>query len=153
MVALKVKDKEYNLKFGFKSLRRTKILKEVVDIRKKLYEGDGGENAEEKGIEQLEEVLDLTCKLVLSGLQKYHKEFCADYKDEKSIEEQTEKVEELIEDYMDEEESMPIIDLFNVLVDELFNNGFLFKKTEKPENVMENQDATVIPEDHKKKEN
>lgn len=151
MITLKVKEKEYNIKFGYKSFKKSGILKEVVGMRKKLSNTVDDDDTE--NIESLEEVLELNSKLVLAGLQKYHEEFRADYNNPDSVQAVVAKVDDLIDDYMDEEDSMPIMDLFTALTDELFNNGFLSKKSEKLEESLTEQDATVVPIDHKQKEN
>lgn len=150
MKILKIKGKEYNLKFGYKSFRKSGILKEVVTVQKKL---ENSEEGQDKDIESLEEVLNLTSKLVLAALQKNHEEFRADYENPESVRKCTDKVDDLLDNYMDEEDSLPIIDLFHSLVDELFNNGFLSKKSEKLEESLTEQDATVVPTDHKQSEN
>lgn len=143
MLKLNVKGIEYKLKFGYKSLKNTNILKEVIQMQKKLRdikgadkESEESETKKEKEIteienmEIMEEILGICSKLVLAALQKYHKEFRADYKNPKSVQECIEKTDDFIDDYMDEEDSMPIMELFNALAEELFNDGFLSKKQE-----------------------
>ncbi len=156
MIVLKVKDKEYKLKFGYKSFKKSGILREVVAMQNKVKKPDDIENTEESAednIEVLEEVLELNSKLVLAALQKNHEEFRADYNNPDSVASIVDKVDDLMDDYMDEEDSMSIMELFNKLVDELFNNGFLSKKSDKLEVAAEAQDATVIPIDHLRSEN
>lgn len=156
MIALKIKDKTYNLKFGYKSFKKSGILREVVAMQKKIKKPneitEDNANAEDN-IEILEEVLELCSKLVLAALQKNHEEFRADYENPDSVNEIVDRVDSLMDDYMDEEDSMSIMELFNKLVDELFNNGFLSKKSPKLEEAAEKQDATIIPIDHMQKEN
>lgn len=157
MTTLKVKDKEYKLKFGYKSFKKSGILREVVAMQKKIKkpwkEEEEAESNAEDNIEILEEVLELNSKLVLAALQKNHEEFRADYENPELIEKIIDKVDDLMDDYMDEEGSMPIMDLFSALTEELFNNGFLSKKSPKLEEAAEKQDATIIPIDHKQGEN
>lgn len=150
MTTLKVKDKEYKLKFGYKSFKNSGILKEVVEMQKKL--SNAKEN-DESDIATIEEVFDLNSKLVLAALQKNHEEFRANYKDQESVEKKIEMVDDLMDEYMDEEDSMSIMDLFGALTEELFNNGFLSSKSENLEKSAKEQNATVVPTDHKKKEN
>lgn len=152
MIILKVKDKEYQLKFGYKSFKKSGILREVVSMRKKLY-GSDEEEKETDGIEALEEVLELNSKLVLAALQKFHEEFRVEYGNPDSVQAIIDKVDDLMDDYMDEEDSMSIMDLFTALTEELFSNGFLSKKSEVLEDAMTEQDATIAPKDHKQKEN
>lgn len=158
MITLKIKGKEYNLKFGYKSFKKSNILNEVVSMQKKIKNPNEntGENTAEsamENIEILERVLELSSKLVLAALQKYHEEFRADYKREEEVQKIIDKVDDLMDDYMDEEDSMSIMDLFMTLTEELFNNGFLSKKSPKLEEAAEKMDATVIPIDHKQSEN
>lgn len=135
MLKLNVKGTEYKLKFGYKSLKNTNILKEVIQMQKKLQGAKEEEGSEEiENMEVLEEVLGTCSKLVLAALQKYHEEFRTDYKSVESVQACVEKVDDFIDDYMDEEDSMPIMELFNTLAEELFSDGFLSKKKEtKPE--------------------
>ena len=151
MIKIKVKEKEYSLKFGYKSFKKSGILHEVVAMQKKMKE-NGGEDAE-GNIDMLEKVLDLNSKLVAAALQKNHEEFRAEYGDEESEKKVINMVDDLMDDYMDEEDSMSIMDLFEKLMEELFDNGFLSKKSESLEESLETQDATIIPMDHKQKEN
>lgn len=147
---LKVKGTEYNLKFGYKSFKNSGVLKEVVSMQKKIRETKAeDENADAmENIEALEEIFDVTSKLVLAALQKNHEEFRADYSDSDSVKSCIDKVDDLIDDYMEEDDSVSIMDLFTELTQELFDNGFLSKKSEKLETAMEQQDATVAPTDH-----
>lgn len=151
---LTVKGTDYNLKFGYKSFKNSGILKEVVSMQKKIREAQPeGEDADfMENLETIEGIFDITSKLVLAALQKNHEEFRADYKDSDSIRSCIDKVDDLIDDYMEESDSMTIMDLFMGLTEELFNNGFLSNKSEKLEATLEQQDATVIPTDHKQSE-
>lgn len=158
MIKLKVKDKEYKLKFGYKSFKKSGILKEVVAMQTKAREskeesGQGQEKDVENQVELLEEVLELNSKLVLIALQKHHEEFRIDYENKEEMNSLIDRVDDFMDDYMDEEDSMSIMELFNKLVDELFNNGFLSKKSEKLDAAAVAQDATVIPIDHLRSEN
>lgn len=160
MTTLKVKDKEYKLKFGYKSFKQSGILREVVSMRKKISGAkenadDNAENEENEleNLEILEEVLELNSKLVLAALQKHNEEFRTDYKNKEEVQKIVDKVDDLMDDYMDEEDSMSIMDLFSTLTEELFNNGFLSKKSEKLEEALTQQDATIVPIDHKQSEN
>ena len=161
MIKLKIKDREYKLKFGYKSFKKSGILREVVAMQKKikkpesdevLENGEAAAESAEDNIDVLEEVLELNSKLVLAALQKNHEEFRANYDDPNSVNAVVDKVDDLMDDYMDEEESLSIMDLFQKLVDELFNNGFLSKRSEKLDAALESQDATVVPMDHLRKE-
>lgn len=157
MTTLNIKGKEYKLKFGYRSFKKSGLLREVAALYKK--KGNSENTAEEdtgiedENVEMLEEVLELTSKLVLAALQKNHTEFRVDYEKPDSVNEIIDKVDDLMDDYMDEEDSMSIMELFSTLTEELFNNGFLSKKSVNLEESAEKTDATVIPIDHRQIEN
>lgn len=153
MVVLKVKGKDYKLKFGYKSFKKSGLLREVVAMQKKA--GSDKENEEDNldsNLEILEEVFELNSKLVLAALQKCNEEFRVDYDNPESIQTAIDKADDFMDDYIDEEDSMSVMDLFNTLVSELFNGGFLSKKSKALEDALTEQDATVVPTDHKQAE-
>ena len=151
MLKLKVNEKEYQLKFGYRVMAKTELLKDVVKMREMFSEKD--DESTEEVIEKLPELIELNSKLVLAGLQKYNDEFKVDYDDNNSVKAGLEKVYDFMDDYMDDPNSMPVIDLFGEMVSELVDNGFLSKKSEALEKALTEQDATVIPMDHKKATN
>lgn len=146
MLKLKVKGTEYKLKFGYKSLKRTNILKEVTEMQNKLQKSRAGSEGDFENAELFDEVLDVCSKLVLAALQKYHEEFRADYKKPDSVQAQIDKVDDFIDDYMDEGDSMSIMDLFQVLAEELYNDGFLSKKSAAQTEAQEMEAATDTAE-------
>lgn len=151
MLKMKLNGKEYKLKFGFKSFKNSEILQEVVKVQNEIKNKTENENGEENGddIAFLGDVLNLTSRLVLVALQKYNEEFRVDFSDANAVKIATEKTDDLIDDYMEEEDSLSIMELFQSLVGELFNNGFLSKKpSENLEKSLTEQDATIIPMDH-----
>lgn len=149
MITLKVKGKDYKLKFGYKSFKKSGLLREVVAMQKKAKGGDNEKDNLDSNLEMLEEVFELNSKLVLAALQKYNEEFRVDYDNPQSIKEAIDRTDDFMDDYIDEEDSMSIMDLFNTLVNELFNGGFLSKKSKALEDALTEQDATVVPTDHK----
>ena len=84
-------------------------------------------------------MFNLNSKLVLAALQKYHKEFRADYKNPESVSECEEKVDDLLDEYMDEEGAMDVGTMFAALLQELFSQGFLPKNGENPETKETNE--------------
>lgn len=147
MTILKVNGKEYKIKFGYRALAKSKILKQVIEMQKEVQE-----NGNESMMDKISDIFDLLSDLVLAGLQKYNPEFKCDYDMPSSVSENMEKVYDLLDDYMDDEEGESILDLFMNLVTELIDNGFLSKKSEAVEAALIQQNATVIPTDHQKKE-
>lgn len=153
MLKIKVKDAEYKIKFGYKAIAKGNILKDIVALQKK-FSDQGEEDNTEKYIAMIDEVLDITSRLLLAGLQKYHSDvFGYDPDDEKSVKNAKDIIENFIDDYIDEDDSMELMELFTALQDELMDNGFLFGKSQKAEEAMIEQDATIAPQDHKKKQN
>lgn len=157
MLKLNVKGKEYTLKFGYKTMAKSGLLKEVVDLRKLISDkkqDDKDQDNSEEIAEMLPTILDLNTKLVLAALQRhYHEDFGVDYDNADSVKACIEKVYDFLDDYMDEDDSMGIMDLFQELTGELFENGFLSKKSSKLEQAATEQDATTIPMDHQRTEN
>lgn len=149
MTTLKVKDKTYKIKFGYKALAKSGVLKEVV----KMQSAIGKKDENDAVVDLIADVFDILAKLVLAGLQKLNKTFLCDYDDESSVLAGIEKVYDFLDEYMEEEESLSVMDLFTKLTDELLNNGFLSKKSKELEENLEKQDATIIPMDHQKAEN
>ena len=155
MLKLKAAGKEYTIKFGYRVLAKTTLVQEVIRVQNMFSEKnneneDKDENEENERIaENLPSLISINSRLVLAGLQKCHKEeFGTDFDDQDSVSAGLEKVYDLMDDYMDEEDSLPIFDLFGTLVSELTDNGFLSKKSPEMEQAATEQDATVIPQDH-----
>ncbi len=91
MLKLKVKEKEYILKFGYRVLAKTTLLKDVVGIQtmfKDSKENEQNENDDEeteKIVENLPMLIEVNSNLVLAGLQRYHEEFRVDYDNPESV--------------------------------------------------------------------
>lgn len=151
MLTLRVKGQDYKLKFGYKALGKSGILKEVTAMQKAIKErkdeGEGEENSDAM-LDMLGDIFDLNSRLVLAALQKYNQEYRVDYDSQASLKNGIEKVYDFMDDYMDEEDAMDIMTLFTELMNDLFDNGFLSKKSEKLEQAMIEMDATAAPTDH-----
>lgn len=148
MFELKVNDSVYKIKFGYKALAKSGIMKDVGEVQKSINDSNGTDEIFEK----IGDVFEVLSKLVLAGLQKYHKdEFGVDYDSKTDVESKLDEIYDLLDDYMDEDEGIATMDLFSELVDELMNNGFLSKKSANLEESLTEMDATVVPMDHKKK--
>lgn len=143
---LTVKGKEYNIRFGYRIMAKTELLKDISELQD-IATSDADETLQ---ISKLPDVVNLNSQLVLAGLQKNHEEFRVNYDDNNSVKEGLEKVYDFMDDYMEDPESKPVIELFSDMVDELIENGFLSKKSLKMEKAATELDATVIPMDHKK---
>lgn len=60
----------------------------------------------------------------------------------------TEKVFDLLDDYIAQEDALTIPELFQELMSEMFDAGFFGKKSERMEQIAQKTDATIIPMDH-----
>lgn len=140
MLKVKIGEKEYKLRFGYGVLCKTDLLNRVQNISK----GTDDDNAFQKMVQTISE-------LFLVGAQKYQKdEFYYDTEDEK--EKQLEKVYDLLDDYEDSgtaENPQDGFTLFNLMQEELFNNGFLSGVRKVTEEEAKKQDATILPTDRK----
>lgn len=101
-----------------------------------------------ENIDTLSDMMNVIPKVILAGLQKGYTDYRCDYDNEENVKAKTDSVIDLIDDYMDEEDSLDITDLFTELVNELFEGGFLSKKSPKLEEAMTEQNATITPTDH-----
>lgn len=135
MITLKVNNKEYKLVFGYGSLLKTDILDRIQNSNKEGLKG----------------AISLLPELLLVGLQKRHKdEFGWETESEKEV--ALDKIYDLLDEYESESTEDNPQDGFMLLQqmnDELGKNGFLSRITKMME--AENQNATKIPQDHKKK--
>lgn len=135
MITLKVNDKDYKLVFGYGALLKTDILDRIQNSNK----------------EGLKEAISLLPELLLVGLQKRHKdEFGWETESEKEV--ALDKIYDLLDEYENESTDDNPQDGFTLLQqmnDELGKNGFLSRIMKIAE--AESQNATKIPQDHKKK--
>lgn len=169
---------EYKIKFGFRALAKANVLQEVMAVQKIIADNDkkAKEREEERkqretfhehfkneveddteetteNISMLSSLMNVIPKVVLAGLQRGYEEYRCDYDNEEDVKEKTEKVIDLIDDYGFEDDSLDVMDLFSALVGELFNSGFLSPKSEKLEQAMTEQNATITPTDHLQPQN
>lgn len=142
MFSFTVSGKEYKVRFGYGVLCKTNLIDRVANLSNQKDEEHAFQN-----------MMTTVAELLLAGLQKKHKnEFSYETDLEKKV--VMEKVYDLMDDYEDEsteEHPQDGYTLFEMLQKELMANGFLSKITSKAENAVAEQNATVIPHDHKKK--
>lgn len=124
MIILNVKGKEYKLKFHFNIYCDSGLIREVSEMQKKQQQkakSSAKANSDmSENVESLQGVFELTSKLTLAALQKYHEEFKVDYNKPETVTAMLGKVDEFIDDYLDEPDAMPVIDFFNELTNEFF---------------------------------
>lgn len=140
MVTLKVNDKEYKLKYGYRVLCESDILDKISNP-----------TGSDENSNPLKEMTKLLPELLLAGMQKCHSnEFGHETESEKK--ESLNKVYDLLDQYEEEsgDDSDAGYKLFIELQEELEKNGFLSGVTKGLQEVMEKSNATKVPMDHKK---
>ena len=112
---IKIKGKEYKIKFGYKPTLKERIISKVVRFSNITNEND---------LEKIEDLLLFLPELILVGLQVNHEDFRYNIDTGEGKEEQLEKSFNLIEDYL-EEDNADILDLFVRLQEALTEDSFL----------------------------
>jgi hypothetical protein len=121
---LKIRDKEYDIKYGYRPTLKSNLLSELF---KQATHSDN----EQTDFSTVEEMLLYVPKELLVGLQVNHKdEFGYNYDTNEGYEEKLAKAEELVSIFCDEQDG-DIIDLKNQLETEMMSNGFLKSLFEK----------------------
>lgn len=142
MLTIKVKDKEYTIKFGYEPTLKSRLLSRVAKMTVNMKKGS------ENNLEQIEDMLLFLPDVVLIGLQKFHSdEFGYNLDTNEGYEEAKEKAFSLVGDYVDTGD-VDITDFFTELQEELTANGFLKKLFEK-----EVEKAQATSDSKKKAEN
>lgn len=139
MFTFKVGDKEYKVKYGYRVLCNSDLIDKVTAI--------GQENNGFKG------AMKTVAELILAGLQRCHKDEFG-YETESEEETALAKVYDLMDEYEEEsteENPQSGYTLFEKCNEELMKNGFLSEMTKRAAENAKEQDATVIPQDHKPK--
>lgn len=143
MMTLKVKDKEYKVKFGYNSFCDTDLMDRTGDLIK-IFSNEGvHDDATASGIGKIKELFACVRDLLFTGFQKYNPV------------ESLQEVGDILDDYHDEAqdgEKRGILDLFAQLTEELMNEGFLGEILNKALVTDAPQKVAKIPQDHKKKE-
>ena len=139
MMVLKVKDKEYKVKFGYNSFCDTDLMDRTSDLIK-IFQGAGVEDDKDvTGMGKIKDLFSCVRDLLFVGFKKFNPV------------ETVQEIGEILDDYHDEAtngEKRGILDLFTSLTEELMNEGFLGDLMEQMAKVEEN--ATKVPQDHKK---
>lgn len=144
MMLLKVKEKEYKVKFGYNSFCDTDLMDRTQDLLE-LFRGEEVEN--DSDVNSLGKIKELFCcvrELLFVGFEKYNPV------------ETVQDIGNILDDYNEdatEEDKRGLIDLFVMLTEELMSEGFLAELM-KDMNVEDTQSngekITKIPQDHKK---
>lgn len=119
MTTLVINGNEYKIKYGYEATARCGVIEKVNKLEEVLNK------AENMEIEDLNKLLQILPELLLAGLQKFHKdEFGYNYETGEGKSDALNKAYGLVDDYFDDE-SADVIDLFNLLTEEMVQNGFL----------------------------
>ena len=137
---IKTKKTKYKIQFGYKAVAKSGIIKKALNIEGLADDDDYGE--------MIETMLNVVAEMVLAGLQRTTTALNVNYDDKNDVREKTEKVYAILDEYMDQEDSLTVEELFQELMNELFEAGFFGKKSQRMEEIAQQTDATVIPKDH-----
>lgn len=142
MMVLKVKDKEYKVKFGYNSFCDTDLMDRTSDLLK-IFQGAGVENDKDvTGMGKIKELFSCVRDLLFVGFNKYNPVGTV------------QEIGEILDDYHDEateDDKRGILDLFTKLTEELMSEGFLGDLMEQMANVAEEtRKMTKTPQDRKK---
>lgn len=139
-MVLKVKEKEYRVKFGYNSFCDTDLMERTSDLLD-LFSASKVENDKDvTGMGKIKELFSCVRDLLFVGFKKYNPV------------ETVQEIGEILDDYNEEateEDKRGIIDLFTKLTGELMNEGFLQDLMEQLTAEPKEQ-KKVVPQDHKK---
>ena len=115
-MVLKVKKKEYKVKFGYNSFCDTDLMERTEDLLK-LFQSTGADDDKDvAGLGKVKELFLCVRDLLFVGFKKFNPV------------ETVQEVGDIIDDYHDEapeEEKRGVMDIFTKLSEELMNAGFL----------------------------
>lgn len=130
---IKIKDKEYKIKFGYKPTLKERIISKVVRFSNITNEND---------LEKIEDLLLFLPELILVGLQVNHEDFRYNIDTGEGKEKQLEKSFNLIEEYL-EEDNADILDLFVRLQEALTEDSFLSTLFQKEQSSVKMQNKMI----------
>lgn len=139
MMTLKVKEKEYRVKFGFNSFCDTDLMEKTSDLLKLFQNMETENDKDVTGLGKIKELFNCVRDLLFVGFAKYNPV------------DTVQEIGEILDDYHEEatdEDKRGILDLFLKLTDELTNEGFLSDLMTASEEKEEKKVKT--PQDHKK---
>ena len=140
MMVLKVKDKEYKVKFGYNSFCDTDLMDRTSDLLKIFQGAEVEDDKDVTGMGKIKELFSCVRDLLFVGFKKFNPV------------ETVQEIGEILDDYHDEAtdgENRGIFDLFTQLTEELMNEGFLGDLMEQMTKV---ENTPKVPQDHKKKQ-
>lgn len=115
-MVLKVKEKEYKVKFGYNSFCDTDLMERTEDLLKLFLSTGADDDKDVAGLGKAKELFLCVRDLLFVGFKKFNPV------------ETVQEVGDIIDDYHDEapeEEKRGVMDIFTKLSEELMNAGFL----------------------------
>lgn len=139
MMTLKVKDKEYKVRFTYNSFADSDLLDRTFETLTLVQEMINA-NEETNSIETLKKLFVLTRELLFVGFKK-----------ENPVE-SVEAVGDILDDYLEEDsENHGLINTFNLIAGELLASGFFGEVLRKSTEAMKNQTTSKMKSAAKKK--
>lgn len=139
MMTLKVKDKEYKVRFTYNSFADSDLLDRTFETLTLVQEMINA-NEETNSIETLKKLFVLTRELLFVGFKK-----------ENPVE-SVEAVGDILDDYLEEDsENHGLINTFNLIAGELLASGFFGEVLRKSTEAMKNQTTLKMKSAAKKK--
>ena len=145
MYLFRVGGNTYKIAFGYGVLYKSDLIDRVINATQ--------QNAENPA-STIKNMIGLTAEMLLEGLQKKHKDqFGYDTPEEREqrIIEICDMLDEYEEEHAEDETPLNGFTLFADLQKEMERNGFLSQISNRTEEAVVDQDATVVPQDHKAK--
>lgn len=138
---LKVKGKEYKVKFGYNSFCDTDLMDRTSDLLKIFQGAEVVDDKDVSGMGKIKELFTCVRDLLFVGFKKHNPV------------ETVQEVGDILDDYHDEgteEDKRGILDLFTKLTEELMNEGFLGDLMKQMGESVETEKQPKTPQDHKK---
>ena len=144
MMTLKVKDKEYIVKFGYNSFCDTDLMDRTSDLLKIFQSANVEDDKDVSGMGKIKDLFVCVRDLLFVGFKKNNPV------------ETVQEVGDILDDYHDEateDDKRGILDLFTKLTEELMSEGFLGDLMARiSETAEEETKITKMPQDHLKKQ-
>lgn len=139
-MVLKVKEKEYKVKFGYNSFCDTDLMERSEDLLKLFQSAGADDDKDVAGLGKVRELFLCVRDLLFVGFKKFNPV------------ETVQEVGDIIDDYHDEapeDEKRGVMDIFTKLSEELMNEGFLgeiLNDQTEPEQNQQDQKVVEIPQ-------
>ena len=140
MLILKVKDKEYKVKFGYNSFCDTDLMERTIALLELFHKQNVVDDKDVSVAGKVKDLFSCVRDLLYVGFEKFNPV------------ERVQDIGDILDDYHDEAkekgEKRGILDIFTKLTEELMNEGFLEDLMNGMEE--ENGNQVKVPQDHKK---